>query len=138
MGNAPPAARSSAPTQPLREAREVVGEAADGLGRCGPQPAAAFGRFTGQDVIVAGTGLVHSSCCGDHDPPLAPAPVEPDRMQIYRHFERQALAGVGRFKRSEREAARQRASAWTDAEAGRLWNEQIAGHQEAQRHLDYL
>ena len=67
--------------------------------------------------------------------PLAARPVQPDRAAIYAHFERQALQNVGRFKRTEREQARRQAAAWADAEAGRLWQDQLHGHAQASRSL---
>ncbi|ALE74237.1 hypothetical protein FRP1_16755 [Pseudonocardia sp. EC080625-04] len=69
--------------------------------------------------------------------PLAPAPQQPDRAAIYRHFEAQALKGVGRFKRLERDQARRKAAAWADAEAARLWQEQTHAHAQAQGWLDH-
>jgi hypothetical protein len=68
--------------------------------------------------------------------PLAPAPQQPDQAAIYRHFEAHALKNVGRFKRAEREQARRQAAAWTDAEAARLWQEQVHGQAQAQGWLD--
>jgi hypothetical protein len=42
------------------------------------------------------------------------------------------------FKRAEREQARQKAAAWTDAEVQRLWNEQVQQHEQAQAYLDQM
>lgn len=70
--------------------------------------------------------------------PTAPAPAQPDRNQIYAHYERQALQGLGLFKRAERAAARERAAAWTSAEADRQWNAQVEGHNQTQSHLDHM
>ncbi|GAA2656664.1 hypothetical protein Adu01nite_87770 [Paractinoplanes durhamensis] len=53
--------------------------------------------------------------------PVAPAPALPDRVAIYRYFEQEALAGVGRFRWYERDAARLQAGAWCEAEVSRRW-----------------
>jgi hypothetical protein len=68
----------------------------------------------------------------------APPPAQPDRSQIYAHYERLALQGIGRFKRAEREQARQQAAAWTEAELHRQWNEQVHQHHQAQAYLDQM
>ena len=65
--------------------------------------------------------------------PLAPEPAGPDRAAIYGHYEKQALAGIGIFRRTERTAAKQRAAAWTDAEFSRQW--QSLKEQQAQWQL---
>jgi hypothetical protein len=63
-------------------------------------------------------------------PPKAPEPPPPDRAAIYAHYEKQALAGIGIFKRADRAAAKQQAATWTDAEVNRRW--QILKEQQAQ------
>jgi hypothetical protein len=52
---------------------------------------------------------------------VAPEPAAPDRAAIYAHYEKESLTGIGRFKRAERAAAKQRAAAWADAEVNRQW-----------------
>ena len=70
--------------------------------------------------------------------PIAPPPGQPDRAAIYAFYKRQVLQGVGMFKRAEREQAKQKAAAWTDAEVQRLWNEQVQQHEQAQAYLDQM
>jgi len=70
--------------------------------------------------------------------PIAPPPGQPDRAAIYTFYKRQALQGVGMFKRAEGEQAKQKAAAWTDAEVQRLWNEQVQQHEQAQANLDQM
>ena len=53
--------------------------------------------------------------------PVAPEPAAPDRAAIYDHYEKESPTGIGRFKRAERAAAKQRAAAWADAEVNRQW-----------------
>ncbi|GAA2706058.1 hypothetical protein Apa02nite_066310 [Actinoplanes palleronii] len=51
--------------------------------------------------------------------PVAPEPPVPDRAGIYRHYEKQALAGIGLLQRSARVKAKQDAAAWTVTEVAR-------------------
>ena len=70
--------------------------------------------------------------------PIALPQAEPDRSDIYAFYKRQALQGVGLFKRAEREQAKQKATAWTEAEVHRLRNEHGQQHQQAQAYLDQM
>ncbi|MFI7597785.1 hypothetical protein [Actinoplanes sp. NPDC049681] len=65
--------------------------------------------------------------------PVAPEPTPPDRGAIYQHFEKQALAGIGVFKRAERASAKHQAAAWADAEVARQWAA-LKGQQAAWQH----
>jgi len=67
--------------------------------------------------------------------PVAPPPAQPDRAAIYQHYEQQALAGIGRFKRAQRSEAKQRAAAWADTECQRQWAEACAQHEQLQQYL---
>ncbi|MBB5868586.1 hypothetical protein F4553_001965 [Allocatelliglobosispora scoriae] len=60
----------------------------------------------------------------------------PDRASIYAHYEKQALAGVGIFKRTERTAAKQRAVSWTEIEVARHWSSLKNQQAEWQQTLD--
>jgi hypothetical protein len=68
--------------------------------------------------------------------PVAPEPPAPDRDAIYARFEQHALAGVGRFNRAQRAAARQAAAGWTAAEVDRQWRERRAEQARWQEALD--
>lgn len=68
--------------------------------------------------------------------PVTPEPNPPDRATIYQYFEKQALAGISMFKRTERAAAKQQAAAWTDAEAARQWTTLKSQQSQWQQSLD--
>ena len=67
-------------------------------------------------------------------PPFAPAPAQPDRAAIHRHYLREALAGVGRWSFGERREARNRALEWTEVEARRQWTEACQERADLQAH----
>ncbi|MEV6925799.1 DUF4236 domain-containing protein [Dactylosporangium sp. NPDC051485] len=69
--------------------------------------------------------------------PVAPEPAAPNRAEVYAHFEKHALAGIGILKRAERAAAKQRAAASADAEVHRRWQELKAQQAQWQRALDH-
>ena len=68
--------------------------------------------------------------------PLAQPPVVPDRAQVLDRRERDALKGIGIFKRAERAAARQRAAVEADAELAYLRGQAQAEAARAQAELD--
>jgi hypothetical protein len=72
----------------------------------------------------------------DAQRPIAPEPTPPDRAAIYQHYEKQALAGISMFKRAERASAKQKAAAWTDAEAARQWTTLKSQQAQWQQSLD--
>jgi hypothetical protein len=69
-------------------------------------------------------------------PPVAPPPPSPDRAAIYQHYEKNALAGLSVFKRSQRAEATRQAAASTEAEVQRLWTEACQRQQQWQQYLD--
>ena len=68
--------------------------------------------------------------------PFAPAPAQPDRAAIHRHYLREALAGIGRWSFGERREAKSRAQEWTEAEARRQWTEACQERADLQAQLD--
>jgi hypothetical protein len=68
--------------------------------------------------------------------PVAPAPTPPDWDAIYLRYEREALAGIGIFQRTERAQARQRAAALTEAEVARQEAEAAEQQARVQEYLD--
>ncbi len=68
--------------------------------------------------------------------PVAPAPTQPDHAAIHKHYERQALAGIGPFQRAERAQARRRAAAWAGGEVARRAAEAAEQQAQAQEYLD--
>jgi hypothetical protein len=69
-------------------------------------------------------------------PPFAPAPAQPDRKAIHRHYLREALVGIGRWSFGERREAKSRAQEWTEVEAQRQWTEACQERADLQAHLD--
>lgn len=53
--------------------------------------------------------------------PVAPESAAPDTAAIYQHYGKQALAGIGLFKRADRAAAKRQAEARAEAETARQW-----------------
>jgi hypothetical protein len=80
--------------------------------------------------------VMHQAQFPPAERPIAEEPIPPDRAAIYAHFESQALTGIGRFQRSERKAAKQRATAWTDTEVTRQWELLLGEQREYQAELD--
>lgn len=68
--------------------------------------------------------------------PVAPEPAVPDRAAIYQHYEKQALVGIGFFRRADRSAARHHGAAQAEAEAARQWAAAKAQQEYWQRELD--
>lgn len=69
-------------------------------------------------------------------PPVAPAPLPPDRAAIAQHYEQHALAGISVFQRAARAQAKQRAAAWTEGEVQRQWAGLRQQQAQWQHHLD--
>jgi hypothetical protein len=68
--------------------------------------------------------------------PVVPAPTQPDRAAIYKHYERQALSGLSVFNRRGRKDAKHRANAWAEAEVRRQWVEASQNQAQAQAYFD--
>jgi hypothetical protein len=69
--------------------------------------------------------------------PVAPEPAAPDQAAIYHHYEKQALTGIGMFKRAERSAAKQTAASWAEAEVNRQWQALKDQQAQWQQKLDH-
>jgi hypothetical protein len=68
--------------------------------------------------------------------PIAPAPTLPDEHEVRARHEHAAMQGIGRFKRAERSAAKQRAAAAAAAEFAALVQQAETAAAQAQAELD--
>jgi hypothetical protein len=118
--------------------RRTGGRSGGSIGSYQRQLAAADKASQARELDEALTRILnlHREGFSPAQKPVAPAPTALDQEAIFRGYRKEAVSGIGLFKRSERATARQQAQVAADQELARLREAQRAEHLSAQAILD--